>query len=43
MRDGTLRARHVTPRRFFCITELEVLDSIRLEPFGLRIALPDER
>ena len=32
----------VTPRRFFCITELEVLDSIRLEPFDLRIALPDE-
>jgi hypothetical protein len=33
----------VTSQRFFCCTELEVLDSIRFEPFDLRIALPDER
>jgi len=31
----------VTSKRFFCCTELEVLDSIRYEPFDLRIALPD--
>jgi hypothetical protein len=31
----------VTSDRFFCCTELEVLDSIRYEPFDLRIALPD--
>jgi len=28
--------------RHFCATELEVLDSIELKPFDLRIALPDE-
>lgn len=33
----------VTSERFFCCTELEVLDSIRFEPFDLRIALPDEQ
>jgi hypothetical protein len=27
--------------RNFCPTELEVLDSIKSEPFDLRIALPD--
>jgi len=32
----------VTSRRFFCATELEVLDSIRYEPFDLRIALPEK-
>lgn len=30
------------PRSMNCITELEVLDSIKYEPFDLRIALPDE-
>jgi len=29
--------------RHFCVTELEVLDSIELKPFDLRIALPDEK
>jgi hypothetical protein len=33
----------VTSRRIFCATELEVLDSIRSEPFDLRVALPDEK
>ncbi|MCX5685805.1 MAG: hypothetical protein NT049_19290, partial [Planctomycetota bacterium] len=33
----------VTNRRIFCATELEVLDSIRSEPFDLRVALPDEK
>jgi len=28
--------------RHFCATEIEVLDSIDLKPFDLRIALPDE-
>ena len=32
----------VTNARFFDCTELEVLDSIKLEPFDLRVALPDE-
>ena len=40
-----IRARYVrykvTNKRFFDCTELEVLDSIRFEPFELRIALPD--
>jgi len=31
----------VTHERFFCATELEVLDAIRSEPFDLRIALPE--
>jgi hypothetical protein len=30
----------VTSPRIFCATEIEVLDSITLEPFDLRIALP---
>lgn len=30
-------------RRFFDVTEIEVLDSITCEPFDLRLALPDER
>ncbi|HEV8603893.1 MAG TPA: discoidin domain-containing protein, partial [Tepidisphaeraceae bacterium] len=29
--------------RNFCATEIEVLDSIDLKPFDLRIAMPDER
>ncbi|MBM4018936.1 MAG: hypothetical protein FJ288_11510 [Planctomycetes bacterium] len=33
----------VSNKRIFCCTELEVLDSIRTEPFDLRIALPDEK
>jgi len=33
----------VSNRRLFDCTELEVLDSIRSEPFDLRLALPDER
>jgi hypothetical protein len=32
----------VTSSRFFDCTEVEVLDSIKFEPFDLRIALPDE-
>jgi hypothetical protein len=32
----------VTNDRHFCVTELEVLDSIEQKPFDLRIALPDE-
>ena len=31
----------VTNQRFFCSTELEVLDAISYEPFDLRIALPE--
>ena len=33
----------VTNPRIFDCTELEVLDSVKFEPFDLRIALPDER
>jgi len=33
----------VTSPRFFCCTELEVLDAIKYEPFSLRVALPDEK
>jgi hypothetical protein len=33
----------VTSPRFFCCTELEVLDAIKYEPFDLRVALPDEK
>ena len=33
----------VAPKRMLCVTEVQVLDSIRYEPFDLRIALPDER
>ena len=33
----------VTSNRFFDCTELEVLDSIRFEPFEVRIALPQEK
>jgi hypothetical protein len=32
----------VTSKRWFDCTELEVLDSIKLDPFDIRIALPDE-
>jgi len=45
--DKPVTARYVqykvTSDRFFDCTELEVLDSIRYEPFDLRIALPDEK
>ncbi len=45
--DKPVEARFVRYRvfnkRLFCCTELEVLDSIRFEPFDMRIALPDER
>ncbi|MBE3098471.1 MAG: hypothetical protein IMZ44_15260 [Planctomycetes bacterium] len=44
---GPVEARYVqykvTNKRFFCCTELEVLDAIRAEPFDLRVALPDEK
>ena len=32
----------VTPHRILGITEVQALDSIKYEPFDLRIALPDE-
>ena len=36
--------RHRVPnKRLLDCTELEVLDSIRSDPFDLRLALPDER
>lgn len=45
--EKPVRARYVqyriTNRRLFACTELEVLDSIRRQPFDLRLALPDER
>jgi len=45
--EQPVTARHVqykvTSERFFCCTELEVLDSIKFEPFDLRLALPDEK
>jgi hypothetical protein len=45
--DKPVKARYVqykvTSNRFFDCTELEVLDSIRFEPFDIRIALPDEK
>jgi len=34
---------NITSDRNFCATELEVLDSIDLKPFDLRIALPDDK
>ena len=34
---------NVKPKRNIDITELEVLDSIKFEPFDMRIALPDEK
>ena len=33
----------VTPERALTVSEVEVLDFIRYEPFDLRIALPDDR
>ena len=33
---------HITNQRIFDCAAIEVLDSIKLEPFDLRIALPDE-
>jgi hypothetical protein len=45
--EQPVTARHVqykvTSERFFCCTELEVLDAIKYEPFDLRLALPDEK
>jgi len=45
--EKPVRARHVrfkiANKRFFDVTEIEVLDSIRFEPFDIRIALPDEK
>jgi hypothetical protein len=32
----------VTPERTLTVSEVQVLDSIRYEPFDLRVALPDE-
>jgi len=44
--DKPVKARYVqykvTSKRWFDCTELEVLDSIKLDPFDIRIALPDE-
>ena len=31
----------ITPARFLSVSEVQVLDSVRYEPFDLRIALPD--
>jgi len=33
----------VTPARALTVSEVQVLDSIRYEPFDLRVALPDDR
>lgn len=33
----------ITPERSVCVNEVQVLDSLKYEPFDLRIALPDER
>jgi hypothetical protein len=33
----------VTIGRNFCCTELEVLDSIKSDPFDMRVALPGRR
>ncbi len=45
--EKPVRARYVkykiTNYRFFDVTELEVLDSIKFEPFALGIALPDQK
>ncbi len=45
--EKPVRARFVqykiTNQRAFDVTELEVLDSIRLDPYDLRIALPDDQ
>ena len=39
-----MTARHVrfrlTPARMVVVTEVQVLDSVRYEPFDLRLALP---
>ena len=40
---GPLRAVQITPQRILTVSEVQVLDSIRYEPFDLRIALPDEK
>jgi hypothetical protein len=45
--EKPMKARYVqyviTPKRNIDVTELEVLDSIKYEPFDLKIALPDEK
>ena len=33
----------ITPQRTLTVSEIQVLDSIRYEPFDLRIALPDDK
>jgi hypothetical protein len=33
----------VASKRIFCVTELEVLDTIKWAPYDLRVALPDEK
>ena len=33
----------ITPQRILTVSEVQVLDSIRYEPFDLRVALPDEK
>ena len=33
----------ITPERILTVSEVQVLDFIKFEPFGLRIALPDEK
>lgn len=44
--QGPIEARwvrfEITPQRTLTVSEVEVLDSIRFEPFDLRIALPDD-
>lgn len=43
--EKPVKARYVqyviTPKRHIDVTELEVLDSIKYEPFDLRVALPE--
>ncbi|HHN47174.1 MAG TPA: hypothetical protein ENN09_07015 [Planctomycetes bacterium] len=45
--ENPVKARFVQyrlfPKRFLCVTELEVLDAIKFEPFDLRIALPGDK
>jgi len=33
----------IAPARFLSISEVQVLDSVQFQPFGLKIALPDGR
>lgn len=45
--SAPVQARHVrfkiTPERTLTVSEVEVLDSIRYDPFDLRLTLPDDR